>query len=692
MRAGLVFSAVLLLGSIVGCRDFPISSGAIPCSKTGKCPSPLVCSADRCVARDAGTDRASGAAGKSGAEGGAGASGDGGVDLPLGADADVATDGTPDTGEPPPACPENQHLCPVGCVANESPQTCATSCSPCQAPANGGTATCNGMKCDGTCPSGKKLCLGACIDAASACGSTCPADTHLCGQSCPSTLDINACGTSCAPCPVPANAVSATCDGKACSFTCKTGFHACGSTGTSLCVGSAAPACCSSSECTAGPAGTVGVCSNHVCTYPCNTPAYKACNGACIPSAGCCTSADCAGVCSTCSNNACVAVKSADDADSCAGTCDASGACKSKQGQTCQTTSGGCVGGTSCAPDGVCCNQACTASCLACDLPGFVGVCMAVNSGAPRGNRVTCVSGSCGGACAGRADGACQYPSGTQCGSPTCSGTSLVDYGTCGSGTCTPPSARACNGGYVCSANACKTMCSSSSDCQSGYYCSGTSCSPKKSDGQVCGAVGECLSGVCGGKCCAKNTSCTCPQPSGQNLVKNSGLDADVTNWNGTADGYWSSDDPNGCPYSGSLKLTTYTFTNENALVWQCINLSAAQMYNFGATMRNGDPAIGGTGTLCENVECELEWFSGANCTGNNLPATGSAPIVTWSNAVWSPSGSSGTGGTPFTPPAATTSAKISCFTGKQYDQSQPPGYCVANFDKIFLTPNPGAY
>jgi hypothetical protein len=295
---------------------------------------------------------------------------------------------------------------------------------------------------------------------------------HNCNNFCRAN-DVNYCGTTCTQCPAPTANGQATCNGTSCGISCAATYRNCA--GTTLCVPTAAPACCTSAECTATPTGTVGVCSNNVCTYPCNTPAYKACGNACIPAAGCCTSSDCPGVCSTCSNNVCVAVKGADDTDSCAGTCDANGACKTKQGQTCQTTSGGCISGTMCSPDGYCCDQACNASCLACDIPGKLGVCTPVASGAPHGNRTSCGSGTCAGSCAGAANGACQYPTGS-CGSATCSGTNIIDAGTCGAGTCNAPAARACSGGYVCSSNACKTTCASDADCLSSYFCESGTC------------------------------------------------------------------------------------------------------------------------------------------------------------------------------------------------------------------------
>jgi hypothetical protein len=65
---------------------------------------------------------------------------------------------------------------------------------------------------------------------------------------------------------------------------------------------------------------------------------------------GCCTNSDCRGTCQSCStSHTCVAVVNADDPNGrCLGTCDATGACKSKKGQSCQTVTSGCASGTTC--------------------------------------------------------------------------------------------------------------------------------------------------------------------------------------------------------------------------------------------------------------------------------------------------------------------------------------------------------
>jgi alpha-tubulin suppressor-like RCC1 family protein len=176
----------------------------------------------------------------------------------------------------------------------------------------------------------------------------------------------------------------------------------------------------------------------------------------------------------------------------CAGTCDSTGACKSKQGQTCNTVSAGCISGTVCSPDGYCCDSACTGSCVACDLVGHQGTCtnLAANT-APHTNHSPCAgSGStCGGSCNG--SGACSYPSST-CGSATCSGTSFVDVGTCSQGTCMTPAARTCDGGLVCSANACKTSCTADADCLSTHFCASDGACHRRALQIACGSRTTC--------------------------------------------------------------------------------------------------------------------------------------------------------------------------------------------------------
>ncbi len=111
-------------------------------------------------------------------------------------------------------------------------------------------------------------------------------------------------------------------------------------------------------------------------------------------------------------------------------------------GASCATAldcaSGNCV-------DGVCCNEACTASCKACDLATSKGTCSDV-SGAPQGTR-----------------------------------------------SCAPY--------LACTAGVCRAACATSADCVSTHYCAGT-CQPKKANGGACAAGGECTSGSCADSVC----------------------------------------------------------------------------------------------------------------------------------------------------------------------------------------------
>ncbi len=195
----------------------------------------------------------------------------------------------------------------------------------------------------------------------------------------------------------------------------------------------------------------------------------------------CVQRSDCKGVCQACSAGACVTVKNQDDLTRCAGTCDGQGACKSKQGQLCSTTAGGCLAGTFCSPDSTCCDTACADSCMACDVQGHAGTCTAVTSGAPHSGHAGCgIDAQCMGSCNGRSDGQCEYPGAKTCGGgPSCSGPKLVGQSTCSKGACLPPEGQLCSDGFNCSGDACKTFCSVAADCQDTYACVGGSCHVK---------------------------------------------------------------------------------------------------------------------------------------------------------------------------------------------------------------------
>jgi len=170
---------------------------------------------------------------------------------------------------------------------------------------------------------------------------------------------------------------------------------------------------------------------------------------------------------------------------------------------------GECTGGI--CTDGVCCTAACAGQCQACDVPGSVGACTTVTSGAPHGTRPACgTDGSaCGGTCDGSSATACGYPgASTQCRAASCAAGTAVPAGSCnGTGTCPSAASTQCTP-YVCGPGACLTSCATDSDCISGDYCDGTgACVPKKADGLSCGGSNQCGSGSCAdGVCC--NQAC----------------------------------------------------------------------------------------------------------------------------------------------------------------------------------------
>jgi len=63
------------------------------------------------------------------------------------------------------ACDANFHACGLECLADASPASCGTSCTPCPEPTSGnGFATCSAGSCGLLCDSGFEACNGDCID------------------------------------------------------------------------------------------------------------------------------------------------------------------------------------------------------------------------------------------------------------------------------------------------------------------------------------------------------------------------------------------------------------------------------------------------------------------------------------------------------------------------------------------------
>jgi hypothetical protein len=347
-------------------------------------------------------------------------------------------------------------------------------------PDTAATATCTGASaCDGagnckksagqTCATNGVCANGNCIDGVCCGVAGCPAC-----QSCAAGAGL-ACGNS------PAgqdNAMPNTCNG------------------TSSCDGMGNCKAVNGQVCASGVNCVSGFCADGVCCS-------AACTGTCLA----CSAAKTGAADGMCTN---VLVNQTDTVATTAcnapSACDGMGACKATNGQACPGGNNACLSGF-CA-DGVCCNAACTGTCLACsaaktgaadgmctnvlvnqtdtvattacNAPSAcdgMGACKSTNGQACPGGNANCLSGFC-------TDGVC-------CGSvscPACQSCALGANGTCANVPAGPDttSPNTCMGNSTCdAAGACKSI-----------------------DGQACTLPTTCLSGNCTDSVCCEST-CT---------------------------------------------------------------------------------------------------------------------------------------------------------------------------------------
>jgi hypothetical protein len=380
-------------------------------------------------AMDVGAGKPDGKPGAGGATGSGGAVGSGGA---AGVDAG--------------GCVAGAHLCGGQCVSNTDVAHCAQSCSPCPVP-TGGAATCDGVSCGGTCPTGTKICIAACVPQATSCGGDCPGGSHDCSGTCQPNSAVATCGSSCTPCAAPAHG-TATCDGAQCGFTCATGYHACGT----QCLSNSDVASCgaSCSPC-AVPTGGTATCDGTSCGGTCAS-GTKLCLGSCIP-----TAQSCMGSCP-------------------AGTHNCNGLCQSN------TSPNGC-GTTSCTPCSPPANGVATCDGTQCGFNCSVGFHLCGNACVANAGVANCGTTSCT-ACVAPANGSALCD-GLQCGFQCTTG-----FHACGS-SCTP------NG----SVQSCGTSCTACPVPANGIAtCDGTSC------GISCNAGFH----NCGGLCVSNSSVATC--------------------------------------------------------------------------------------------------------------------------------------------------------------------------------------
>lgn len=157
----------------------------------------------------------------------------------------------------------------------------------------------------------------------------------------------------------------------------------------------------------------------------------------------------------------------------------------------------------------------------------------------------------------------------------------------------------------------------------------------KKALGATCAGADECLSGICGGRCCAQ--ACNCSVQSSANLVSNAGFDKDLAGWSrasSTPGGgpTWTDFDATSCPFSGSVTLNTPAVPSPPAVatVQQCVRLKGNTLLNIGFRGYLSPQAALGPGS----VGCEFYWFSHDACEGGAF-GTGNGERFFTGRGVW---------------------------------------------------------
>ena len=465
---------------------------------------------------------------------------------------------------------------------------------------------CGAYTCDGA------ACLSSCTtDASCAGGFRCAASDGVC-------TDKSFVGETCGG---DSQCYSGSCvDGVCCESACEGVCEACSASKTGQADGSCAPIVAGvdpDNECArqdVASCGQTGVCNGaRACAvYPASATCLDAyCSGdtrlavSRCDGSGTCGAPESSTSCApyTCSGGGCL--NSCDDTADCASgyrcqTDDDVCTTKRFKGETCsganQCYSGYCV-------DGVCCDQQCGGTCMACNgtqTGASAGTCAPVLDGQSTGECSSQSASSCGldGTCNGA--GACAYhDSGTQCGAAECSGGNIYNPRVCnGGGTCLGASLDRDCGFYNCytsgASAACYNSCSSDSHCDAGAgaWCNSQTnqCVTGKRPGESCSNNGQCGTGVCNdGVCCQTSCNGTCYSCNGSYTGVASGVCAAVSagrSWGDCSDqGGYSCGQNGTCNGSGSCSV--YSASTRCGEV-NCIggDLYAAPLCNGSGTCR----------------------------------------------------------------------------------------------------------
>jgi len=569
------------------------------------------------------------------------------------------------------------------CRLQGSTQVCAPSaCSG----ATGAQSFQPAASCDGT---------GKCISPAKqSCAAYDCSTTNGCAKPCTTDMscgDGNFCGTDAicrakktdgAACTAANECAHGFCvDGFCCESDCtKKGCFSCARSNTGQADGKCAPvsrgkASPRATDCKAAAdpktCGLDGLCDGAgACeSYgPTTTCADATCTGSKFTAAATCDGAGKCGVATTtdcgsfqCAVTGCRTKCTLDTDCSTSSYCAADGTCAAKitNGTACtaakQCSSGACV-------DGVCCNSACTGSCMSClkaDTGMNDGTCAQIKSGTKSATDCPTDTTTCGrdGTCNGA--GACTYKaSGTSCGAAMCTGSTLQAAPACdGKGTCAPGASSSCMYG-----------------CQSGTPACATSCpAGQKICNGGCISNSACCGGCTGGKQCI-NGACGCQPKSPSNLLNNPGFDGSLSSWtllnpdpSNPATAY-STTDAASCTGSGSAHVAGLV-----GELHQCQNTVNSGPVYFGFLFKpdGAGGSFGGWGY------CGITFYSTFNCMTEST-----TPGIAVEGTPPSGGGAWGAGVGSATATSDVLSVSISC--------SAPGG--SGWYDDIYLTmaPNTG--
>jgi hypothetical protein len=559
-----------------------------------------------------------------------------GQQISGGADGRATTSDVPMSDPPSMSCMPDEHQCASQCFKNNDPRSCGACDHDCTSLANVKPASvqCQVGKCvvpaDGCVP-GHGHCSTNPDDLCET-DLTAVANCGNCGNKCPATAPFCSSVGGTQSCVLNCSGTTPDKCGTAC-LDLKTDVANCGACGNSCLVMNGTATC------------TNGTCGPVTCS-----PGW----GNCDTTAGCETQLNTTMNCGKCGTVCPPAT------DQC------------HLASTCPATGTGQCSPQAAAPSTTACTTAAHASVARCD---GLGAC----------KPITCSNGFANCSTANNDGDGCETNLSNdvrncgRCGNPCASGQNCI------SGQCACPTS-----GQTACLNGCFDLSSNSNNCgMCGHACgAGTSCSAgqcRRPDGAVCTTNADCISAICGGRCCPPFTACRCPQPTATNLVQNPGFDTGITGWSkdpgGTSVLSWQSgtivdnngvpSDADSCPFSGAAVLTSTT-TFER--VGQCVQISPATLYNPGIRAHTADPSV-------VVLTCGVDLFANAGCTGT---ITFSAWATTYSDNPWSPDlGSvSALTETPFDS-ATNRSARIWCTVG---------GNGTILLDEAYIAPAPNRY